>query len=236
VKNTYGTGCFLLKNIGDKPVLSKHKLLTTVAWHMGGQTLYALEGSVFNAGAAIEWLIREMRLVVDVTEINAICNATPDTGGVVFVPAFSGLGAPYWDANARGLICGMDLGTNKNHIVRALMESIAYQSRDVIDCMDAEAGARVSRLRVDGGVSKSDFTMQFQADISGIPAERPSDTETTALGAAYLAGLAVGFWKDTDEIKQLRCVDRLFEPLMGAREAEVKYAEWKAAVKRFGVK
>ena len=231
VKNTYGTGCFVLKNIGEKPVLSANGLLTTIAWDMG-ETAYALEGSVFNAGAAIEWIIREMKLVKDVRELNDICDMTDGTDGVYFVPAFSGLGAPFWDMNARGMICGMTLSTNKNHIVRALMEAIAYQSRDVIDCMDLDAGRRVNMLRVDGGVSRSDFTMKFQADMLGIPVERPQNTETTALGAAYLAGLAAGYWKNLEEIRSLRKIDKLFTPHMDRNDAANLYARWREAAER----
>lgn len=232
VKNTYGTGCFILKNIGDKPIITKNKLLTTIAWNIGGRTTYALEGSVFIAGAAISWLMKEMKLIDDVNELNEICKNTPDTGGVYFVPAFSGLGAPYWDMYARGCICGMTLGTNRSHIIRAVMEAIAFQSRDVINHMEAESGLHMTRLRVDGGVCKSDFGMQFQSDILNIAVERPANTETTALGAAYLAGLAVSYWSGTDDIVKQRQVDKVFEPVMAKVEADGRYRMWLKAVEK----
>jgi glycerol kinase len=232
VKNTYGTGCFILKNIGAKPVISPNNLLTTIAWHINGQTVYALEGSIFNAGAAIEWTINEARLAGDIGEINSICENTPDTDGAYMVPAFTGLGAPHWDMNARGVFCGMSLSTNRRHLVRAVMEAIAYECKDVIDVMESDAGVAMNRLRVDGGVSRSDFVMQLQADLLRIPVERPQSTETTALGAAYLAGLAVGFYRDIDEIRANRTAGAVFEPSMPPEAAAMKYAGWLKAVER----
>ncbi|MDR2648169.1 MAG: glycerol kinase GlpK [Clostridiales bacterium] len=232
VKNTYGTGCFILKNIGPRPVISRNKLLTTIAWHLNGQAVYAMEGSIFNAGAAVEWLIKEARLADDVKEINDICDSTPDTQGVYMMPAFSGLGAPYWDMDARGIICGLSLSSNRRHIVRAVMESIAFQSKDVIGVMESETGVPMNKLRVDGGVSQSRFVMQFQSDILNIPSERPKITETTALGAAYLAGLAVGFYKDLDDISRNHIIDAVYEPAMDGAVREEKYRMWLKAVER----
>ena len=231
-KNTYGTGCFLLKNIGNEAIIKPSRLLTTIAWHINGETTYALEGGVFNAGSAVEWLMRELKLAKDVREINDICNSTPDTGGAYFVPAFSGLGAPYWDMYARGTICGLSLSTGKNHIVRAVMESVAFQSRDLIDHMNEVAGLPLSQLQVDGGVSKSDFTMQFQADLLGIPVERPHYTETTVLGACFLAALGVGLFTDLTDIARSRTVDKVFVPSVPKSEMEERYMMWKNAVKR----
>ena len=252
-KNTYGTGCFLLKNIGDEALIKPGGLLTTIAWHINGKTTYALEGGIFNAGSAVEWLIRELKLAKDVQEINDICNSTPDTDGAYFVPAFSGLGAPYWDMYARGTICGLSLSTSKNHIVRAVMESIAFQSRDLIDHMNEVAGLPLPQhqapkrspddlhgwrfpqqtvLKVDGGVSKSDFTMQFQANLLDIPVERPKYTETTALGACYLAALGVGLFTDMQEIAHSRAVDKVFIPSAPRVEVEEQYKLWRKAVKR----
>ena len=233
-KNTYGTGCFLLKNIGKEPLIKSGKLLTTIAWHINGETTYALEGSVFNAGSAVEWLMRELKLAADVSEINEICKNTPTTDGAYFVPAFSGLGAPHWDMYARGTICGLNLSTGRNHIVRAVMESVAFQSRDLIDYMNEIAELPLSQLKVDGGVSKSDFTMQFQADLLGIPVERPSYTETTALGAGLLAALGIGLYSGTEDITQVREVDAVFEPVGYGPEMEERYLFWKKAVSRAG--
>ncbi|MCL2707947.1 MAG: glycerol kinase GlpK [Defluviitaleaceae bacterium] len=235
VKNTYGTGCFILKNIGDRPVTAQGRLLTTLAWHLGEKAAYAFEGGVFNAGAAVEWLIRDMGLAGSVEEIKAICEETPDTDGAYFVPAFSGLGAPHWDMYARGAICGMNLSTNRRHIVRAVMESIAYSSRDVIDHMNEVSRLPVSILRADGGVSRSDFTMQFQSDLLGVPVERPAVTETTAFGAFLLAGIGVGLFKGLDEIKSKRAVERTFYPSGTKNDSdalESRYAGWKKAVGR----
>jgi len=231
-KNTYGTGCFLLKNIGDEALIEPGGLLTTIAWHINGKTTYALEGGIFNAGSAVEWLMRELKLAKDVHEINDICNNTPDTDGAYFIPAFSGLGAPHWDMYARGTICGLSLSTGKNHIVRAVMEAVAFQSRDLIDHMNEVSGLPLPQLQVDGGVSKSDFTMQFQADLLGIPVERPRYTETTALGACYLAALGVGLFTDLQEIARSRTVDKVFIPSVARSEMEAHYQLWKKAVKR----
>lgn len=230
-KNTYGTGCFLLKNIGQT-MGSGDGLLTTIAWHINGETTYALEGGIFNAGSAVEWLIREMKLAKDVREIDEICAHTRDTDGAYFVPAFSGLGAPHWDMYARGTVCGLSLSTGKDHIVRAVVESIAFQSRDLIDHMNEVAGLPLTKLKVDGGVSKSGFAMQFQADLLGIPVERPSYTETTALGAGLLAGLGVGLYSSVEEAARAREVDRVFEP--SGEDMEGRYLLWKKAVSRAG--
>lgn len=230
VKNTYGTGCFLLMNT-DKPVFSKNRLLTTIAWKIGDKISYALEGSVFNAGSAVEWLINRAKLAVDVREINDFCNSVSDNNGVYFVPAFSGLGAPRWDMNARGVLCGLDLSSTNRHIVRALMEAIAYQSKDVMDVMRADSGFGITKIRVDGGVSNSDFVMQFQADILQTPVERPSMTETTALGAAYLAGLGVGLFSGLNDITATD-ESKVFVPQMAKSEADALCAKWQKAVKR----
>lgn len=232
VKNTYGTGCFLLKNVGHEPLITQSRLLTTLAWHINGQVTYALEGSIFNAGAAVEWLMKEIKLVDSVEEINAICAETPDTDGAYFVPAFSGLGAPYWDMYARGTLCGLNLSTNKRHIVRAVMESVAFQSRDVIDHMTEVSGLPLPLLRVDGGVSKSDFTMQFQADLLSVSVERPRVTETTARGIFYMAGLGAGLFSRPEDIKCLREVDKIFEPSSDKDAMETRYRQWKKAVER----
>jgi glycerol kinase len=232
VKNTYGTGCFLLMNTGPDIPHSNAGLLATVGWQRQGVTTYALEGSVFIAGAAIQWLRDEMQLVRDAAETEAIATSVPDTGGVYFVPAFVGLGAPHWDAYARGAIVGITRGTNRNHIVRATLESIAYQTRAVVDAMAHDSGIRPAVLRVDGGAARNDFLCQFQADILGIPVERPASTESTALGAAYLAGLAVGFWKDEAELAAQLRIARRFEPLMPAARREELHAGFQRAVER----
>ena len=232
VKNTYGTGCFLLKNTGSKPVLSAGNLLTTLAWHIGDQPVYALEGSIFNAGSAIEWLLNEMKLVKDLEEFNQICRDTPDTGGMVFVPAFSGLGAPHWDMYARGAALGMSLSTGKNQFVRAAAESVAYQTVDVLNYMEQESGLSMERLRVDGGISRSDVLMQFQADMLGLPVERPANVETTALGAAYLAGLATGVWKDLGEIAAHRQIAKVYTPELSKNQRDEKHGRWLRAVEK----
>ena len=233
-KNTYGTGCFLLKNIGNQPLIKPGRLLTTIAWHINGKTTYALEGSVFNTGSAVEWLIRELKLAQNIEEVNDICNNIADTGGAYFVPAFSGLGAPYWDMYARGILCGLSLSTGKNHIVRAVMEAIAFQSRDLIDHMNEVSGLALSSLQVDGGVSKSDFTMQFQADLLGIPVERPQYIETTAVGACFLAALGVGLYSNIDEILRLNTAKVVFKPTGYGIAMEERYLLWKKAVARAG--
>lgn len=232
LKNTYGTGCFLLKNIGSEPPVNDSRLLTTLAWHMDGRATYALEGSVFNAGAAVEWLMKEAKLADTVDEINAICAETPDTNGAYFVPAFSGLGAPFWDMYARGTLCGMSLSTNKRHIVRAVMEAVAFQSYDVIDYMTKTSGIPLPVLRVDGGVCKSDFTMQFQADLLQTAVERPCVTETTAQGAFYFAGFGAGLFREPSDVKRLRKIDRVFEPSVPKEEMDERCRLWHKAVKK----
>ena len=232
VKNTYGTGCFLLMNTGAEIPHSNAGLLATVGWGRNGTTTYALEGSVFIAGAAIQWLRDELQIIRDAAETEAMARAVEDTGGVYFVPAFVGLGAPHWDAYARGTIVGITRGTNRNHIVRAALESIAYQTRGVVDAMAHDSGIRPAVLRVDGGAARNDFLCQFQADILGIPVERPATTESTALGAAYLAGLATGFWKDEQELAAQLKVAKRFEPLMPASRRDELYAGFERAVER----
>ena len=231
-KNTYGTGCFILLNTGSKPVMSKNGLITTIAWGIGSEVTYALEGSVFVAGAAVQWLRDELNLFVKASESEAIANSVPDNGGVYLVPAFVGLGAPYWDMYARGIIIGITRGTNKGHITRATLEAIAYQVRDVVDVMSKESGIVIPTLRVDGGGTANSLLMQFQADILGIPVELTAIPDTTALGAGYLAGLAVGMWQDTDEIARKRFVSRTFVPRMPGEQREKLYANWKRAVER----
>ena len=230
IKNTYGTGCFILMNTGRNLVIPSSRLLATIAWNINGETVYALEGSVFNAGSAIDWLVSKAGLAKDIDEINKICNET-NGSGVFFVPAFSGLGAPHWDMRARGLICGMSLDTGKNEIVRACVESIAYQSKDVIECMKNETNAGVNILRADGGACRSDFLMRFQADILKISVARPDNIETTALGAAFLAGLAVNFW-DEAKIKSFEKKAEVFYPAMTDAELCERYGEWQRAVLR----
>jgi glycerol kinase len=232
-KNTYGTGCFMLMNTGDKAVASKNNLLTTVAWKLGdAPTQYALEGSVFIAGAAIQWLRDELKLIQDSAESEPIARSIQDSGGVYVVPAFVGLGAPYWDQYARGTIVGLTRGTGRAHIVRATLESIAYQTRDVVDAMKADSGLTLQALRVDGGAVRNDFLMQFQADVLGVPVQRPAVTETTALGAAYLAGLATEFWASADELAHHWAVEKTFEPKIDSYERDGMYAGWKRAVER----
>lgn len=233
-KNTYGTGCFVLINTGDKPVTSKSNLLTTIAWQIGESSpvQYALEGSVFIAGAVVQWLRDALQLIRSADETEAIATSITHNEGVYIVPAFVGLGAPYWDSYARGTIVGLTRGTGRAHIVRAALEAIAYQTRDVMEAMQADSGLRLPALRVDGGAVNNNFLMQFQADILGVPVQRPAITETTALGAAYLAGLAVGFWSSQEEIAKQWAVERTFEPKMSIDERENHYAEWKRAVER----
>ena len=231
-KNTYGTGAFLVLNTGTRRVISRRGLLTTLCCDAKGAAAYALEGSVFVAGAAVQWLRDELGLVKSAFETGAIADSIPDTGGVYVVPAFTGLGAPYWDANARGAIVGLTRGTGRAQLVRATLESLAYQSRDVIDVMNAESGVTLRELRVDGGACANDFLMQFQADLLGVPVDRPSLVETTAAGAAFLAGLGSGFWKDAGELAARRKRDRLFTPAMPKERREALYSGWTAAVER----
>jgi glycerol kinase len=233
-KNTYGTGCFMLMHTGSQPVASRNNLLTTVGWTIGGTDAadYLLEGSVFMAGATVQWLRDGLGIIAHAGEIEALATSVADSGGVVFVPAFAGLGAPYWDAYARGTILGMTRGTTKAHIARAALESIAWQSADVLDAMQKDAALGLTELRVDGGAARNDLLMQFQADVLGVPVVRPVVTETTALGAAYLAGLAVGFWQSREEIAAQWQVERRFEPRMAAGERSARLATWRRAVER----
>jgi glycerol kinase len=231
-KNTYGTGCFLLMNIGKKPVLSRENLLTTIAWGIGGDVEYALEGSVFIAGAAVQWLRDGLQLIRHASESEGVARSLPSNDGVYFVPAFVGLGAPYWDMYARGAIVGLTRGTTTAHIIRAALESIAYQTRDVLECMEQDTGMKLKELRVDGGAAGNEFLMQFQSDILGVPVVVQDRAETTALGAAYLAGLAVGFWKDREEIAATYKVKKKFIPQMKSKERESLYRRWKMAVER----
>lgn len=230
IKNTYGTGCFILANTGEEPVSPQKGLLSTIAWHIGGKTCYALEGSVFCAGAAIEWLINEIKLISDINELEYILAKTDDTEGVYFVPAFTGLSAPNWDMTARGSVFGMSLATSKEHIVRAVCESIAYQSKDVLDYMAKSANLSINTIKVDGGICKNDIIMQFQSDMLGIPIVRNGITETTALGVSYLAGLAAGIYKDIYEIKQLKKCETIYYPIMQTEKKKEKYRNWQKAV------
>lgn len=232
VKNTYGTGCFLLMNTGRKAISSKARLLTTIAWDVGGTTEYALEGSVFIAGAAIQWLRDGLGLMAHASESLTLAESVPDNHGVYFVPAFVGLGAPYWDQDARGAIVGLTRSAGRAHIIRAALEAMAYQTRDVVESMQKDSGIKLRELRVDGGAARNDLLCQFQADILGVPVVRPLLTETTALGAAYLAGLAVGFWKNSAEIAGQWAVEKRFEPKMKKSERERLYEGWLNAVKR----
>ena len=229
-KNTYGTGCFTLMNIGDTPVRSRAGLVTTVGWNIGSETTYAIEGSVFNAGSAIQWLRDELKIISTSHECDTLAESVSDTGGIYLVPAFTGLGAPYWDMYARGCVVGITRGTTKAHFARAVLESIAYQVTDLMTAMRQDAGCEISGLRVDGGASVSDLMMQFQADLLRIPVDRPTMVETTAFGAASLAGLAVGVWKDLDELRALRRSERVFSPERAQYECEELYRGWKRAV------
>jgi glycerol kinase len=231
-KNTYGTGCFLLMNTGGKAVASRNNLLTTVAWRRGGQTEYALEGSVFIGGAVVQWLRDGLKIIRQAAEVEPLALTVPDNGGVYFAPAFAGLGAPHWDAYARGTIVGLTRGATGGHIARAALESIAYQSADLISAMEKDAGIALGELRVDGGATASNLLMQFQADLLGVPVVRPRVHETTALGAAYLAGLAVGYWKDPGDVKANWQVDRIFEPSMSRAQAAEMRSRWEKAVER----
>jgi glycerol kinase len=232
-KNTYGTGCFLLMNTGERAPASASGLVTTVAWRLGGRVEYALEGSIFVAGAALQWLRDGLGLIADAAESEALARSVEDTGGVYLVPAFVGLGAPYWDEAARGALLGLTRGTTRAHLVRATLEAIAYQSRDVVDCFKNDAGLSLDALRVDGGASRNDFLMQFQADVLGVPVRRPAMLEVTALGAAALAGLAVGFWTDRSQLVAATGEGATrFEPSLSADRREALYAGWKRAVER----
>ena len=231
-KNTYGTGCFMLMNTGEKRVPSRNGLLTTIAWGVDGKVDYALEGSIFVAGAAVQWLRDELKLINNAAQSEELAASVPDTNGVYVVPAFVGLGAPYWDMYARGTIVGLTRGANRNHIVRATLESIAFQTRDVLQAMQDDSGITLKALKVDGGAVANNFLMQFQSDILGVPVDRPMITETTGMGAAFLAGLAVGFWKDKAEIAAKWNVDRTFNPDMTPAARDSKYKGWKKAVER----
>jgi len=233
VKNTYGTGCFMLMQTGHRVVTSHNNLLATVAWRLGGEAPdYALEGSVFVGGAAIQWLRDGLRVISTAPDVNALAASVPDSAGVFMVPAFAGLGAPHWDPLARGAILGLTRGVTAAHVARATLESIAYQVADVLQAMVADAGTPVAVLRVDGGAAASDLLMQFQADILGVPVERPAITETTALGAAYLAGLGVGLWRSPGDLEGHRAVERTFAPTMAADEREARLRQWRRAVER----
>ena len=229
-KCTYGTGAFLLMNTGSEPIFSNNGLVTTIAWGLDGQVSYALEGSIFVAGAAIQWLRDELRIIESAADSEYMANKVPDTNGCYVVPAFTGLGAPYWDAYARGAIVGLTRGVNKYHIVRATLDSIAYQVADVLSAMESDALIRLSNLKVDGGASANNLLMQTQANITGAPVYRPVCVETTAAGAAYLAGLAVGYWKDQSEIQRNWSVDRSFSPEITQQDREKKIAGWRKAV------
>jgi len=232
VKATLGTGAFVLMHTGERAAHSRHGLLTTVAWRLGDTVEYALEGSVFVAGAVIQWLRDELGVIADASESEQLAGEVQDTGGVYFVPAFVGLGAPYWDMYARGAVLGLTRGTRKSHLVRAALESIAYQVRDVVRAMTGDAGLRPKEMRVDGGAAANNFLAQFLADMLGVELSRPSSVETTALGAAYLAGLAVGFWKDRAEVASLRRVGRVFTPSLERERRDALYRGWRRAVAR----
>lgn len=232
VKNTYGTGCFLLMNTGEKPIMSRNNLLTTIAWKIGDKVNYALEGSIFVAGSVVQWLRDGLGIIRSSSEVEALAASVPDNGGVYYVPALTGLGAPYWDQYAKGCIYGLSRGTTAAHIARAALEGIAFQTMDIVNAMEKDAGVRLAELKVDGGASRNNLLMQFQADILSTSVIRPKVTETTALGAAYLAGLAVGFWESIDYIKSQWAVETAFEPK--AEEAEVASLKegWKDAIRR----
>jgi glycerol kinase len=231
VKNTYGTGCFMLMNTGEKAVKSEHGLLTTIAWGIDGKVEYALEGSIFVAGSAVQWLRDGLRMFRDSAESERYADRVDSTDGVYVVPAFVGLGAPYWDSDVRGAVFGLTRGTSKEHFVRATLESLAYQTKDVLDAMEADSGISLKSLRVDGGAVKNDFLMQFQSDILDVEVDRPVINETTALGAAYLAGLAVGYWKDRSEISERWKNDKSFQPKMEEEKRNNLYGGWQKAVK-----
>ena len=231
-KNTYGTGCFTLMNVGREAVRSRAGLVTSVGWSVGGETSYALEGSVFNAGSTIQWLRDELKLIDSAPECDRLAESVPDSGGVVIVPAFTGLGAPYWDMYARGTILGLTRGSTRAHIARAVLDAIALQVTDLVRAMNADAPCPIPTLRVDGGASVSDILMQIQADLLGIPVDRPAQVETTAFGAAALAGLAAGVWKDTGELEKLRRSQHVFTPLRSGADCGREYRRWQRAVER----
>lgn len=230
-KNTYGTGCFMLMNTGEKPVYSNNGLVTTIAWGLNGKVNYALEGSIFVAGAAIQWLRDEMRIIDTSPDSEYIAKQVPDTNGCYVVPAFTGLGAPYWDQYARGTIVGITRGVNKKHLIRATLESLCYLTNDVLKAMQDDSKIKLSALKVDGGASMNDFLMQYQSDVIGVPVHRPACIETTAMGAAYLAGLAVGFWSSTDDVRNNWKISRIFESQMSEKDRSEKLKGWNKAVK-----
>lgn len=231
-KNTYGTGCFMLMNTGEKPVFSQNGLVTTIAWGLDGKVEYALEGSIFVAGAAIQWLRDELRILEKASDSEALAQQVEDTNGCYVVPAFTGLGAPHWDQYARGAIVGLTRGVNRNHIIRATLDSLCYQTNDVLKAMEADSGIKLAALKVDGGACANNYLMQTQSDIIGAPVKRPCCVETTAMGAAYLAGLAVGYWKDKDEVRTNWAIDKTFEPQIDEVKRAEMTAGWDKAVKR----
>ena len=232
IKNTYGTGCFMIMNTGEKPIFSKNNLLSTIAWLIDGKPTYALEGSIFIGGAVVQWLRDGLKIIRESNQIETMAQKVPNNGGVYFVPAFTGLGAPHWDQYARGTIVGLTRGSNKGHIARAALESIAYQTKDVLDALCADSKIEVKELRVDGGASANHLLMQFQADILNIPVIRPKVLETTALGAGFFAGLATGFWQNIDEIQTLWQKDVEFKPEMNQADAETLVKQWQKAISR----
>lgn len=232
IKNTYGTGCFVMLNVGEKPVLSKNNLLTTVAWKIGDKVNYALEGSIYVGGSVVQWIRDGLGFIKSSSEIEELASTVPDSGGVYFVPALTGLAAPYWDPYARGLICGITRGTTRAHIARAALDGIAFQTYDIAQAMAKDMNAPLTELKVDGGASRNNLLMQFQANLLGINVVRPKITETTALGAAYLAGLAVGFWENIDELRQQWQVERTFEPVKDSLEIEEAKKGWADAISR----
>ena len=232
IKNTYGTGCFVMLNTGNKPVMSKNNLLTTIAWKIGDNVVYALEGSIYVGGSVVQWLRDGLGFITSSSEIEDLASTVPDSGGVYFVPALTGLAAPYWDQYARGTIIGITRGTTRAHIARAALDGIAFQTYDIAQAMAKDMNASLTELKVDGGASRNNLLMQSQADILGIKVVRPRITETTALGAAYLAGLAVGFWKNIDDIKNQWQVERCFEPIADSDTVEAAKAGWADAIGR----
>jgi glycerol kinase len=231
-KNTYGTGCFMLMNTGEKPVASQNGLITTIGWGLGGKVVYCLEGSVFIAGAVVQWLRDGLKMIATAPDIERLAASVPDSGGVFLVPAFVGLGAPHWNQRARGTMVGLTRGTTEAHIARAALDSMAYQTREVLEAMQQDSGTPLGVLKVDGGAAVNNLLMQFQSDVLGVDVRRPVVQETTALGAAYLAGLAVGFWKDQDDVRRNWVLDRQFKPALAPQEREKLYARWKKAVAR----
>ena len=231
-KNTYGTGCFMLMNTGEKPVFSENGLVTTIAWGLDGKVEYALEGSIFVAGAAIQWLRDELQIIERAYETEELAQRVPDTNGCYVVPAFTGLGAPHWDQYARGAILGLTRGVNRYHIIRATLDSLCYQTNDVLKAMEADSGIKLAALKVDGGACANNYLMQTQSDLINAPVKRPCCVETTAMGAAYLAGLAVGYWKDKDEVRKNWAIDKVFEPQISAEKREEMVNGWDKAVKR----